>query len=645
MTSQYRHRRTSNPATAFPSPIEPGEITVNTANRQIAVGDAASGSIGTPLSLIAVRYFDVRAIYPVGELVVNAGVIYRAQNPTGPGAFNAPDWLAISGALDVRYVQRAGDTMLGALVLDGDPVNPLEASTKQYVDAQVRVKSSVIASDTPPTGVPDNTIWFESDTGLLFINYNDGNSTQWVIACPQPDLTVFVERAGDTMLGPLTLAADPTANLQSATKQYVDNKVASKSSVLVADTPPSGSPDNTLWWESDSGTLFINYNDGNSSQFVAIAGGGADAVLYATVQSLLASQQQQARSNIYAAPFDALAYNGMQWNGSIEISQENGGAAVSGITGVARYIVDGYSVACSGPVVLTAQQVADAPPGYINSLKVSVTTIDTTMAATSYARLYHPIEGYRTARLAFGTGSAQPVSVGFWAKANRPGSYSGSIRNSAANRSYPFTFTVNSSLTWEYKTVTIPGDLTGTWAVNNTTGLFFTVSMAAGVNCQAPANLWGPGDITAVTGTINGVAATTDIFQVTGLVVLPGIELPSASRAPFIARPYDQELQLCRRYFYNGVPPTKGVVNGAGNGTNRNSARHPVLMRAVPALAMTSPLPIYDGANAVTVTSIATNYSTVETLEFETTTGAMAAGRIAIVYQGAGGNLNVDARL
>ena len=49
MTSHYRHRRTSAPATAFPSPVEPGEIAVNTANRQIAVGDAASGALGNPL--------------------------------------------------------------------------------------------------------------------------------------------------------------------------------------------------------------------------------------------------------------------------------------------------------------------------------------------------------------------------------------------------------------------------------------------------------------------------------------------------------------------------------------------------------------------------------------------------------------------
>lgn len=73
--------------------------------------------------------------------------------------------------------------------------------------------TTVYVSDTPPVGSPDSTLWFESDTGLLYIKFNDGSSTQWVIATPQPDLSTFatktyvdttkVSKAGDTMTGPL----------------------------------------------------------------------------------------------------------------------------------------------------------------------------------------------------------------------------------------------------------------------------------------------------------------------------------------------------------------------------------------------------------------------------------------------------------
>jgi hypothetical protein len=42
------------------------------------------------------------------------------------------------------------------------------------------------------------------------------------------------------------------------------------SNPIVSPTPPSSPADNSLWWESDSGMLFLRYNDGNSSQWVQI---------------------------------------------------------------------------------------------------------------------------------------------------------------------------------------------------------------------------------------------------------------------------------------------------------------------------------------------------------------------------------------
>jgi hypothetical protein len=45
-------------------------------------------------------------------------------------------------------------------------------------------------------------------------------------------------------------------------------------SVLVSDTPPVGAADNSLWWESDSGITYIRYNDGNTTQWVAVSAGG-----------------------------------------------------------------------------------------------------------------------------------------------------------------------------------------------------------------------------------------------------------------------------------------------------------------------------------------------------------------------------------
>jgi len=40
--------------------------------------------------------------------------------------------------------------------------------------------STVYMSDTPPVGVADGSLWVETDTGLMFSRYNDGNTTQWI---------------------------------------------------------------------------------------------------------------------------------------------------------------------------------------------------------------------------------------------------------------------------------------------------------------------------------------------------------------------------------------------------------------------------------------------------------------------------------
>jgi hypothetical protein len=45
--------------------------------------------------------------------------------------------------------------------------------------------SGVYVSDTPPAApIPDNMLWYESDTGIMWIRYRDADSVQWVQANP-----------------------------------------------------------------------------------------------------------------------------------------------------------------------------------------------------------------------------------------------------------------------------------------------------------------------------------------------------------------------------------------------------------------------------------------------------------------------------
>jgi hypothetical protein len=289
-----------------------------------------------------------------------------------------------------------------------------------------------------------------------------------------------------------------------------------------------------------------------TTQFVTAAvaaGGAAGAVRYDAAQALTDPQAQQARQNIYAAPFDAMAFSGLQINGGMEVSQELGAVATSTAN---QFVCDLYQNSYGGTMVTSAaQNVSGAMfPGFPNFLGVSVSTAQASMGASDLAGITHKIEGTRFARLGWGTTSAQPITVSFWSAHHRTGLYSGSIRNGAGSRSYAFTYTQAVADVPQYNTITIPGDTAGTWAIDNSIGAQVVFTLACGSTNTAPsANAWLAGNYIAAPGQINAVAATTDAFRLTSVTVLPGNEAPTAARSPFVMRPYDQELFQCLRYY------------------------------------------------------------------------------------------------
>ena len=43
---------------------------------------------------------------------------------------------------------------------------------------------SVSVSSTPPSGITSGNLWWNRDTGRMFVYYDDGTSTQWVETTP-----------------------------------------------------------------------------------------------------------------------------------------------------------------------------------------------------------------------------------------------------------------------------------------------------------------------------------------------------------------------------------------------------------------------------------------------------------------------------
>jgi hypothetical protein len=231
-------------------------------------------------------------------------------------------------------------------------------------------------------------------------------------------------------------------------------------------------------------------------------------------------------------------------NGDMRIDQRNAGASVNANSSTAPYVTDRFNINVGGSSsVIACQQITDAPANFINSLRLTVSTA-ATPSSSQFLFVRQIIEGVNIADLGWGTASAQPLTASFWVKASLTGTYASFAINSSETRSYVGTFSVSASNTWEYKTVTIPGDTTGTWLTNNSNGIRFGFDLGSGSNFNGTANAWQPGWEQRTSSTVNFCQTVGATFQVTGVQLEKG-----SSATAFEYRQFGQEFALCQRYY------------------------------------------------------------------------------------------------
>ena len=251
-------------------------------------------------------------------------------------------------------------------------------------------------------------------------------------------------------------------------------------------------------------------------------------------------------------------------NGAMQVAQR--GTSVTSISTEGYKTVDRFKwIMDSTSAVFTHSQSTDVPTGegFGNSFKVDVTTADTSLASGNQTRIEQRIEGQNLQQLAKGTSNAKKVTLSFWVKAYQTGTYVVNIQDTDNSRLIGKTYTVNSSATWEYKTITFDGDTTGT--LNNDNGLSLNLLWYLGAGSDYTsgtlATSWE--SLTnanrAVGQTVDIATSTSNYWQITGIQLEVGEQA-----TPFEHRSYGEELALCQRY-------CNALMNyGAGDvGTNR----------------------------------------------------------------------------
>ena len=245
-------------------------------------------------------------------------------------------------------------------------------------------------------------------------------------------------------------------------------------------------------------------------------------------------------------------------NGAMQVAQR--GTSQASISSAGYYTIDRFKINTNDAGVWTMSQEAlsssDTPftEGFTKALKLDCTT-SATPASNGTLQVQYSTEGQDLQQLASGTSSAKTLILSFWIKATKTGTNVLGGYQDDGGKSFGLTYTINSSNTWEYKTITIPANTADVIANDGTRGRIVTWYFSAGTNRTTGTlrSTWttyatadeAPGQVNHADNTANNIHIT-------------GVQLEVGSQATaFEHRSFGEELALCQRYFFQ--------LNGIGN--------------------------------------------------------------------------------
>lgn len=395
----------------------------------------------------------------------------------------------------------------------------------------------------------------------------------------------------------------------------------------IGDTPPANAPDGAFFWESDTGTLFIKYNDGDSSQWVQASPNAAD---YAAIL---------AQAGAILRPRNRIV------NAAMQHGQQNGFTAG---TVANYYMADQWMLGfnLSGGAVSAALVQSTTPNGSQNRLRITVTTALATLTANDFVIFTQNLEGSRVADFRWGTSAARQVILRFGFK-GPAGVYSANLTMSpTALRSYIANFTITAAqanLDTEQVFI-IPGDIAGAWPTGNVAGIGLRICFATGSATQGVLG-WQAANILGTSATSNGLAVAGNVFELfdVGLYLDANNGVPPKWEMPDLP----SELALCKRYWekQNGFVASGQCYSATGVQANYRY----VEKRVGPTMSVSSLTGINAsnaGTSSIAVTAVAglqlvSGTSAVGLL----TTSGMVAGNATMISASAAGYFIFDARM
>ena len=450
-------------------------------------------------------------------------------------------------------------------------------STVQVMQVQISGTDPLIVSSLTVDGNSQfngTIITGVNDTGYD-VKFFGATSGAYMLWDESDDDLKLVGAAGLNVAGSSVLASvDVTAVATAATFEpdgdtsAGDNAALGYTSVLGAILTGQGSTnDVTLVNDADATVLGIPTGTTN----VTMAGDLAVTGGISGVTGLNTGQIGGSRNFIY--------------NGDMQICQRATSVAGIGNADTGYHVQDRWQYGESGApnAVVTMTKATESPDGFYASLKLDCTTASGTVDAADVIYIAQIFEGQDLQAFNKGDAQAKAVTLSFWVNTTKTGTYIVSLHDNDNNRHISQAYTVSSTNTWEYKTLTFAGDTsTGDpFDNNNATSLYVQFVLVAGTNYTSGTLATSWADYTAANsyvGQVDALDSTSNNFHMTGVQ----LEIGSTASAFQYEKP-NENLLRCRRYFADRES-SNAILYGSSNtgGVNYSNWQFQVQMRAAP---------------------------------------------------------------
>jgi hypothetical protein len=313
--------------------------------------------------------------------------------------------------------------------------------------------------------------------------------------------------------------------------------------------------------------------------------------------------------------FDALTVNGNAFpsagalsnrnlivNGAMQVAQR--GTSTAGVTASGYFVADRFRFGVDALGTHTITQASDGPAGFAKSYKIEVTTANASPAASSSFVLDQRIEGQNLQLLKKGTVDAESVTLSFWVKSNKTGTYNLEFEDITNLRNIIAAYTVDASATWEYKTITFAGDTSGALIADNAQRARVLWWLGAGTDFTSGTRntTWAAqANANRAVGNVNLADTIGNTWQITGVQLELG-----TTATPFEHRSFGPELALCQRYARTYPISRLTMCPEGSNGDNTQAGIQYAPMRITPtSTTLTTPSSTVNGVGQGAVPTFA----------------------------------------